>query len=284
MAISDGQFRVGAIVAGIVLALGIAGVRFCGSVSLPAKPSAIAATSAREPGDLRTTSATSPAIYLDFLARDAAAAGLAKPTLEEISRKLPYRVDEGRHVLEVGQRPIELAGLKLSAVRAGDSIALELRNTTQSALAYLVISEPAPNAAGCNSARPLPLNAMVIGKQDHETRVECVWRDEVAIAVTRIETIELPPLSAWYVAQVPPSVVGIEDRVARGHRAPASGEKCSPMVGQAIKTGLERGEIGWRDLVDFYARHRCQTYDFPLLYKAFTRDGQHPLPATAAEG
>ena len=34
------------------------------------------------------------------------------PTLDEMSRKLAYRVDEARHVLEVGQPAIEIAGLR----------------------------------------------------------------------------------------------------------------------------------------------------------------------------
>jgi hypothetical protein len=223
-------------------------------------------------------------MYLDLLARDAAAAGLPKPKIEEMSRKLSYRVDERQHVLEVGQPPIEVAGLKLSAVSTGEALGLEMRNTTRSDLAYLVISTPAPDPAGCAAARPLPLNVMVIGAQQHETRVECVWREDATITISRVETIELSPLSAWYVSQVPPAVVGIEDRIARGHRVEQTGERCTSILPQAVKTGLERGEIGWRDLVDFYARHRCQTYQFPLSYRAFKSDGALRLPVAGTGG
>lgn len=290
VAISDGQFRIGAIAGAILLGLGIGALRFCGSVSLPPRPEVAAAPAPETASsDLRATSATSPAMYQDFLARDAAAAGLAKPTIEQMSRELPYRVDDARHVLEVGRRPLEVAGVKLSAVRAGDALALEVRNATSSDLAYRVISAPIggdeqERGAGCDAARPLPLNAMVIAKQQRETRVECAWREGLSIAVTRIETIELPPLSAWYVSQVPPVVVGIEAQVARGHRAPESDERCTTMVAQAVKTGVEQGEIGWRDLIDFYARHRCQTYQFPLLYRSFKRNGERRLPATEEDG
>lgn len=289
VALSDEQFRSGAIAGGILLGLGIAALRFCGSVSLPPRPEVAAAPAPEtSASDLRATSATSPAMYQDFLARDAAAAGLAKPTIEQMSRALPYRVDDERRVLEVGRRPIEVAGVKLTAVRAGDAIALEVRNATSSDLAYRVVSAPVgadeSERGGCDAARPLPLNAMVIAKQQRETRVECAWREGLSIAVTRVETIELPPLSAWYVSQVPPVIVGIEAQVARGHRAPESGERCTTMVAQAVKTGVEQGEIGWRDLIDFYARHRCQTYQFPLLYRAFTKDSARPLPVTEADG
>jgi len=77
---------------------------------------------------------------------------------------------------------------------------------------------------------------------------------------------------------VPPAIVGIDPRVARGHR-PATTQRCTSAVSQAGRSGLERGEIGWRDLVDFYARHRCQTYQFPLTYRAFNRDNERTVPA-----
>lgn len=284
MAISDGQFRASVVGGGIALALGIAVVRFCGSVPLPPAPAAApAAQVTGTSSELLSASTSSPAMYLDLLARDAAAAGLAKPTLEEMARKLPYRIDEGRHLLAVGQRPIAVAGLELSAVQAGESLGLELRNTTRSHLAYLVIAGPSPSE-GCGSARPLPLDVMVLGPGARETRVECVWRDDLALAITRVETIELPPLSARYVSQVPPEVVGIEARIARAHRAESLGEPCPSIVAQAVKTGLERGEIGWRDLVDFYARHRCQTYQFPVTYRAFTKDSAQRLPIAGTGG
>jgi hypothetical protein len=51
---------------------------------------------------------------------------------------------------------------------------------------------------------------------------------------------------------------------------------------QVVRSGLENGRIGWRDLVDFYARHRCQTYEFPIAYRALKSDGERPIPAVDA--
>ena len=104
----------------------------------------------------------------------------------------------------------------------------------------------------------------------------------MALAITRVETLEVPVLPAWYVGLLPPRVVGVEDRIARGHEAPRSDEKCSAVVSQTVRSGLEQGEIGWRDLVDFYARHRCATYRFPPSYRAFRSDGERPVPDTTA--
>ena len=278
---SDGQFRLGVVAAAIVLGLGIGTVRFCGSVSLAPKPSPPANVSAPT-RDLLSKTSGSPAVYQDFLSKDASSAGVITPTYEEMTRKLSFRSDDARHLLEVGQPPIDLAGLRLSAVYANDTLALEIVNTTKSDLGYYIKSTTTPNVADCKRARPLPFNAMVIDKGAKETRVECVKREGMAIAVTKVETVEVSPLSAYYLRQVPPALVGIEDRVARGHEAPKTKEPCSPIQSQAARTGFERGEIGWRDLADFYSRHRCQTYSFPLGYRAFTEDGQRQVPAASS--
>lgn len=263
-----------------MLVAGITMVRFCGEVSLPDKPPPVApAGSSRQ---LLEKGTASPAVYQDNLSRDAAAAGVRTPSLEEMGRKLVYRVDEGRHVLEVGQPAIEIGGLKLRVDRSGESMVLQIDNTTMSDLGYAVTTKLMPNISGCNSARVLPFNAMILTKGGSETRVECIYREGVSLAVTRVETVEVSPLSAWYLSLVPPMMVGIDERVARGHRAPESAEKCSPVLSQAVRSGLESGEIGWRDLVDFYARHRCSTYRFPMSYRAFKSDGERALPAGAA--
>ena len=277
MAISDAQFRVGVGLAGLVLVVGITAVRFCGSVSLPPKPALVGPTGSQR--QQLSKSMASPSVYKDFLAKDANAAGVRTPSVEDMGKKLVYRSDEGRHLLEVGQPAIELAGLKLRADKSGDSIVLQIDNTTMADLGYLVVTSVTPNVSGCDSARALPFNAMVLTTGGSETRVECVYRPGIAIAVKRVETVELQPLSAWYLALVPPSLVGIEDRISRGHQRPESGERCSTVMSQAVRSGLESGEIGWRDLVDFFARHRCPTYRFPVSYRAFKIDGERELPA-----
>jgi hypothetical protein len=123
---------------------------------------------------------------------------------------------------------------------------------------------------------------MTIRKNASETRIECTWREGIALTIARVQTIEVSPLSAWYLDHVPPSAVGIEPRIARGHQPPRTSERCGFALSQAVRSGLERGQIGWRDLVDFYARHRCQTYQFPMSYRAFSSDGERSVPAVSA--
>lgn len=275
--ITDAQFRIGVGVAGIALVVAIASVRFCGRVSLPPKPPPPAVPHGTS-SELLTRSSASPVVYQDFVARDAAQAGVRAPALEELSRKLPYRVDDARHVLEVGQPAAEIAGVRLRAIRIEDALALEIANATGSSIAYDVVT--APLRAACTAAPARAFNAMTIRPDGRELRVECAWHEGIALAVTRVETVEVPPLSAWYLDHVPPSAVGIDPRIARGHLAPEAGA-CGFAMAQAVRSGLERGEIGWRDLIDFYARHRCQTYQFPLSYRAFKTDGERSVPAVS---
>ena len=267
VAISDGQFRTGVIggVLGLAAIIGIG--RFCGSVAIPPKPT----VAVRAPVDLVEQAAAAPAVYEDHLAEDASAAGIAAPTLDDMTRKLPYRFDDRRHVLEIDATPIAIAGLTLALRRAREGLVLEIENTTGKDVAYHVVSTPIPTTNDCNSAQALPFNAMVLARGARAVRVECAWRAGMSLAVTRVELVELPPLSVWYLDQVPPSLVGIEPRIARGHRSPKA-SVCSSIASHALESGLKQGEIVWRDLVDFYARYRCQTYQFPLTYRAVGRN------------
>lgn len=281
MDLSDVQYKALVAGAGLVLALGIGSVRFCGSVSLPPKPAVPVAQSSSSSGEVPIVAkqATSPTVYLQGLQQDAALAGVRTPTIEEMSKKLVYRVDEARHVLGVGAPAIDLAGLRLVALHNGDAVVLDVLNTTDSDLAYFVQSQAVPNIPECATVAPIAFNAMVIEKRSHEARVECAYRNDMSIVITKVETMELPPLMAWNVAHVPPSLVGVDDRIARGHRIQRdNNNRCSGLVSQAVIAGVESHEIGWRDLVDFYARHRCQSYQFPPGYRAFTADNQKTLP------
>lgn len=279
MAISDSQFRLGVAIGAAVLVAGVARVRFCGSVRLPDKPATTGTVSGTST-ELLASSAATAGVYQELLGRDAAAAGIRAPSLDDMARKFAYRSDEARHVLEVGQPAIEVAGLTVRALHAGDNLVLEIANATPKVpLAYEITTEVIP-AASCLAAHPLPLDVNVIAAETL-TRVECGWHDKAVVVVKKVETMEVPPLSAYLLDQTPPVLLGIEPRIARGAKHPGNKE-CPTMLSQTVRNELERGEIGWRDLADFYARHRCQTYLFPSDYRAFTTDKQRELPATRA--
>ena len=199
----DPQFRIGVLVGGAVLVGVIMYARFCGSLSLPPKPPEPSGPTGTQ-RQLLTKSTSSPGMYQDFLERDSASAGVRVPTLDEMSRKLSYRVDEARHVLEPGHPAIEAAGLRLRVERSDNTVVMIIQNLLGSDVAYEVTTTPSAGAYVCNSARPLPINAMVIAKGGSETRTECAWRDGMSIVVTKVETVEVGPLSSYYLSQVPP--------------------------------------------------------------------------------
>lgn len=273
------QFRTGVIAGGLVLVLVITYLRFCGSLSIPAKPPAPTGPTGTQKQLLSQATAT-PGMYLNFLERDAAAAGVRAPTPADMGKKLAYRVDDARHVLELGQPAIEVAGLRLHLERAGDAVTLAITNLEKSDLAYNVVTTSSVGTGLCNSVRPLPINAMVINKGGSEMRTECGFRDGISIIVTKVETVEVGTLSAYYLSEVPPTLVGIEDRLARGHHGVAAKEPCTAVISQVVRSGIDRGDIGWRDLVDFYSRHRCQSYSFPSSYRAFKSDNERPVPVS----
>jgi hypothetical protein len=279
MADPDQNFRLGVTAGGTMLVMLIIFLRFCGGLSLPPKPAPPTGPEGTSQ-QLLTRSTASPEVYRGFLQRDAQSASLHMPTMEDMSRKFPYRVDEARHVLEPGKPAIEVAGLRLRLDRAGDQVDLVIQNLIESDVAYEVSTTVTVGASVCNAVRSLPYNAMVLEKGGSETRTECGFRAGIAVVVTKVETIEVPRLSAWYLSQVPPTLVGTEDRLARGHHGVQTSEPCSSVQSAMVKAGMDRGEITWRDLADFYARHRCQSYPFPSSYRAFKADGEHQLPVT----
>jgi hypothetical protein len=278
MAASESQFRLGVFASCAALVVVIAYLRFCGSLSLPAKPPPPAGPTGTE-RQLLAKSTGTPAVYQSFVERDAAAAGVKVPSIDDMGRKFAYRVDEARHVIEPGHAPIEVAGLRLHVEKSGDAAVLVMQNMAASDVAYEVST--APGGATCEPARPLPFNAMVIAKGASETRTECEWRDGMTIVATKVETIEIPPLSSWLLSHVPPELVGIDERIARGHHVEGR-DKCSTVMAARVRSGIENGNIGWRDLADFYARHRCMSYQFPPSYRAFKSDGERQLPAVDA--
>ena len=275
--IPDQTFRIGVLGTGAALVIGISVLRFCGSVALPPKPPAPVASSATARQLVTQASAQTP-IYEQFLREDAAAASIPVPSLDEMSRKLPHRLDDSTHSLALGT-PMELAGLRLRLEATSDTLTLRIENLSSSAVAYRVDTDTGLGNV-CNSARALPFDAMVLRKGESETRVECVFRRDIVIRVTRAEAIDLTPLEAYYIDHVSPVLVGIEDRITRGHHPPS--EMCSSSVSQSVRSGLENKEIAWGDLIDFYARHSCQRYQFPSSYRAFKDDGERPLPAVDA--
>jgi len=271
--------RIGVVAGTIGLGLAISTLQFCGAVSLPAKPPPPADTLAASQEVLRRSTQTESG-WVASLDKDALAAGVEAPTPQAMSKKLVMRADEGTRTLAPGEPAIDAAGLRLSAVESGGTLALVIENRATSDLAYRVVTRVRPDG-GCGRRDVDAYNANVVARGGREVRSECAYRGGMSLEISRVESIELSPLSAFYVSKVPPRALGADARLAVGHEPdlPGGAQVCNIAVSQALRAGLDSGAIQWRDLVDFYARHRCETYQFPLQYRAFVRDGERPLPA-----
>ncbi len=281
----DRTFNYATIAGAVALAIALGTLRFCGGVSMPPKPPAPHVDRAGASDMLATADAT-PRVYQSYLAHDAEVAGVRAPTIEMMGRRLVSRLDESRRGIAPGDAPIEIAGLRLSVLVEKEDLVLVIENPSDTDLAYSIKTRPSYGNALCAQRRVRPFNAMVVAHESAEKRVECAYRDGLVLAIERVETVALNPLQSSYVSRVVPAAVGIETRLAQGHqpRLPPGVDICNLSMSQSIRSAIENDTIGWRDLVDFYARHRCESYSFPDGYRAFVKDAERPLPVVAPGG
>jgi hypothetical protein len=210
----------------------------------------------------------------------------------DLGALLAHQTETLKTNLEPGGAPVDVARLRLSAKivtldtasGAGtipiEHIVLRIENLTEAPLAYRVETQAARE---CGQKADLAHDAIAIAPRGAIERTECMSHSRGdLVAVRLVETLALPSLSFFYVSMLYPPHVGGDARSTRGHRPP-KGEICHNIPEQAIRQGLDRGQTTWRDVVDFYARHNCQRYMFPLGYRAFTKSGERSLPVAPQE-
>jgi hypothetical protein len=280
----DVRTIVGVAAGGIGLVAALVFLRFCGDLGVPDKPPRPRYEDLPEKVAREVSASTE--IYVQTLDRDALTAGVSAPSLEDMGRAYTWRVDTKGHVLQPGGAPITVAGLRLSAIshRVQGSeplFSLVVENPGTSAVAYRVETDISSGNAACQNRTLLPHNGNVIAAGGRQVRGECVFKKGIELYVRQVETADLPPLAAFYLSLVPPQAMGVEERVAGGHRPqlPAGVVPCNVAMSQSVRAGLEDGAVTWRDLADFYSRHTCARYQYIDGYRAFTSDGERGLPA-----
>jgi hypothetical protein len=158
-----------------------------------------------------------------------------------------------------------------------DHLLLRIENRTGKYLAYRVqtaVTDPHK----CTTKGDLAHNALVLEPHQTIERTECLYRADEVIEVTRVEVIELDPLEAHYVSRLPANPVLYDARTAGGH-VPLVGALCPQTFSwREIEEGIEKKQIGWRDVIDFYARHNCDEYSFFKGYR-YRIKASDPLPA-----
>jgi hypothetical protein len=241
---------------------------------------------------LRRMDFENPDVYRTYLEKDSVTYGVRRTTYEEMNKPFAYENSNVTRRLKVGAPPIETGMLRISAdsqklavrQRKGTTtlthLVLRIENKLDMPVAYRVETGLGVVEDACRGMAGIDHNGMVIAAKSAVLRTECYLRDGVDLHVTNVETMVLPPLGFYYVSRLFPPHLGMAERTALNHQIPL-GEPCATVPQQTILIGMGKSTVSWRDVVDFYARHRCETYDFPVGYRAFAKAGQYKLPVSS---
>ncbi len=285
--LTEQAFRAIVIGGGVVWFILLFAVGFTHDLSVPKRPPRPPEPDVKSATKFSDDVDRSPDAWAKYLSMDARAFGLGAVEPAELTQVLPRQVDEDTHILSADEGSNELvsSGLRLRFVvrDVGGTptrlMALQVENMTDGALAYRIDTMPSNGTQGCKLADKMSFNAIAVEPHGIEMRYECVYRTDGSVKIKRIETLGLAPLSYHYVSRLDPAQIGIEKRHAKGHNVPRE-KRCSLIFPAAVHNALKANPTGvWRDMIDFYARHRCDSYVFPVGYKAFEQDGQVALPA-----
>jgi hypothetical protein len=246
-----------------------------------------------DPGDSAAAMKYSATLYRAALEQDARGFGIPVTPVEEMAQPFPY-FDEwsGDRKLKVGGS-LQTAHVRLALIvkkEAGsmggqiyraDHLVLRIENLTDHHLAYRIQTHVADEGR-CDTKGDAPHNAIVLEPRQVIQRTECLYRSDEKVDVRRVEVMEIPPLAAYYVSRLPPGLILYGRRASAGH-VPIKGDVCPQTFSwRDIRDGADRGELGWRDVIDFYARHNCEEYSFFRAYR-YRSDANAPLPARPPE-
>jgi len=266
------------------LAVGMAVLFGAGPPGAPPRPRIPAA-----PAPTSAEMKYAPALYRALIEQDARTMGVPAPTAAELSSVFRYS-DElpSRRKLRAGAT-LRAGGLSISLIvrrEAGavegqsfraDHLVLKIENLTGHHLAYRV-STAVPDPGRCEAKGVIVHDAIALRPHETILRTECLYQQAGEVEVTRVETMELPALSYLYVSRLTPGLVLYDGRTSVGHTIPKGSVCPQTFSWREVRDGAARGQIAWRDIIDFYARHNCDEYAFFPGYR-YRIDAAAPLPA-----
>jgi hypothetical protein len=267
----------------LIIAIGLGLLHAGGPAPAPPRPKIA------EPADTTAALKYSPTLYRATVEQDARSFGIPLPVADEMARPFPY-FDEwsAERKLKVGGS-MQTDHLRLSLIvkkEAGsmagqlyraDHLVLQIENLSDHYLAYRVQTHVSDEKR-CDTKGDTPHDAIVIEPHQTIRRTECLYRSDEKVDIRGVEVMEIPQLAAHYVSRLPPGLVLYARRTSAGH-VPIKGAICPQTFSwRDIRDGADRGELGWRDVIDFYARHNCEEYSFFRSYRQRS-DVNAPLPA-----
>ena len=225
--------------------------------------------------------------YFQYLLDDSKSFNLDKVVDSIVMTKVfPYKIDKDTKEL-VPNKAVRVGPLAitLTKAKAGSQTKhawdLIVENKTRHYLAYNVQTELSLSLKQCRlkGATTLKHNAIVLRPREKIRRSECQSLKPVKIKVAKVESMKVPEISYFYLSAVPPKSLALDLRTSIGHDTGSSIFKCSMVSRVSLTRDIKNKKVGWRDLIDFYGRHRCKSYSYVRGYKAFDSDNQTPLPA-----
>jgi hypothetical protein len=186
---------------------------------------------------------------------------------------------ETRHLLLEALKKKIWVGQRGQGFRS-DHMLLAITNKTDRYLAYRVITEP---VGTCQSNKgTISHNALALRPKERLQRTECLIRTGGALRVLEVAVMEIPPLGYYYVSRLDPVQIRLPQRTAEGHEIPNKLTPCKILPWREIQNGMRRGEVYWRDVIDFYARHNCDEYSYFVAYRHDAK-GPGRLPAAPTQ-
>lgn len=231
----------------------------------------------------------SATLYRALVEQDAKGFGVIAPTGAELAAPFPYfdelpvprklraggTVRTPRLAISLVVRR-EQGAVEGQSFRA-DHLVLKIENLTGKHMAYRVTTG-VRDAARCEAKGVIPHDAIALVGHETILRTECLLQRTGEIELERVEVMEIPALSYFYVSRLMPGLVLYEPRTIAGHTIPKGAVCPQTFSWRDIRDGAARGEIEWRDIIDYYARHNCDEYAFFPGYR-YRTDAAAPLPA-----
>ncbi len=282
MALTDHQYKAVVLACAVLSVALILYLRFSGDFDLPKNSqqpnlevdNAVLAVSKNEGARME---------YQSQLARDASAFGLEPRSASEILMAFPFRADRERRILQVGET-VSILGLALTlrvetpANTQNPQMVLSIKNTTHKAVAYRVGTMPSSGELACANKGKMAHNAIAIPASGEVKRIECDFKKGRSLAIERVEVMTISELSFFYLSALAVNSYW-NARSMQGHAALSKESSCPSQVSANLKQEMKVGRVAWRDIVDYYARHSCQTFTFFAGYKAFEGEEPYRLPA-----
>ena len=185
-----------------------------------------------------------------------------------------FETDHLKLTLKVTKIAVGVEGSEMST----DHLVMVIQNKTDEYLAYQVKTSI---EGKCAAKAVLAQNALALKPKEEISRTECLPTGPGELRINKVEVMELSQLGYYYVSRLDPERLFMDPRATEGHQVPLQ-KSCKMLPWRAIHQAVKKGGAGWRDVIDFYARHNCDNYFFYPSYR-YSESGVAKLPAKAPE-